>query len=59
MNYSSLGIIPYEGEEFLPGAWIVPEDPQHARRRRFAVELLHASHHHAHVPAVTIDHINV
>lgn len=39
-------------KEFLAGLRIVPEDAQHRRGDGFTVDLLHASHHHAHVPVM-------
>lgn len=40
----------HQVEELLARLRVVAEHAQHGGRNRFAVDLLHAAHHHAHVP---------
>lgn len=40
-----------ESQELLPGLGVLQVNSQHGARHRAAVHLLHAAHHHAHVPA--------
>lgn len=49
-----LVILLNESQEFLPSFGIFPKDTQHGARQRFGVDLLHAPHHHTHVPATEI-----
>lgn len=44
-------LVVHQIQELLAGLGIVPEHAQHRRGHCLAVDLLHASHHHAHVPA--------
>lgn len=39
-----------EGQELLPSALVVTELAQHRRGGRLGVDLLHPTHHHAHMP---------
>ena len=43
----------HEREELFARLRVVPEPAQHGRRDRLGVDLLHAAHHHAHVPEET------
>lgn len=44
-------LVVHQVQELLAGLWVVPEHTQHRRGHCLAVDLLHASHHHAHMPA--------
>lgn len=39
-----------EIEELLSGFWIISKNSQHCGCYGFAINLLHAPHHHAHMP---------
>ena len=47
----SLALVHGEGEELFPGLGVFPAQAQHGAGHGAAVNLLHATHHHAHVPA--------
>lgn len=43
----------HQVEELLARLGVIPEHSQHGGGDRLAVDLLHTSHHHAHVPVET------
>lgn len=49
---TSGSLVVAERQELFARLRIIPEDAQHGRGDRLAVDLLDTAHHHAHVPAI-------